>query len=548
MLKRIALLLVPLLASATPEDTPGLDGAEVKIPYSELKRLLAKEPLRVEAKEPPPVLLSAKYTLIDADDGPLLEAEFQVAAFGGAQAAVPLVKSGVGMEVVEPADANVIVRDGEIQLLSDKPGRQRIKARLLPVVDGGAFVFSPAGCPLVTFGAGEIRDGRSVRLSSGGAVRVLGAGQSVPLIGMDGEIEVRFLGEEEMREATKPPEPSEWSWHHEALVLPGESVISYRVISRASSAAGSGVAASLVLPPGSRAVRVTGDDLAGHRVVGGANRVQTLAVDWKTRGLLEREITLFYEVPYRPSDRSWKLRVPAAPGSEETLARYFIPAVPALSYAADGLAGPMSPRGLPETLSRELKGASYHEIEGVAEVTLAVTRLPVAAVSDATMDDAAWSVKVEPDGSVLLEGVMTVTHSEAAALLFDTPAGLSLLKCSVNGRPVAPVSIEGGKLELALPAEGRPAKVECSFTGGIGVLDPVEGTFSIGLPKTPMFIRALQWRIDLPPAYQAEISGNITRVKPTADDPPSRVVVRKNLCRDERPEAHVFYTRKSSGF
>ncbi|RYD36342.1 MAG: hypothetical protein EOP87_05635, partial [Verrucomicrobiaceae bacterium] len=305
-MKHIALLLVPVLASAAPEETPGLDGAEVRIPYSELKRLLGTEPSRVEAEEAAPVLLSAKYTLVDAEKGPLMEAEFQVVAFGERQVALPLMKAGLGMEVTEPADANVIVRDGEIQLLSGKPGRQRIKARLLPLVDGDAFVFSPAACPLVTFGTGELRDGRSVRLSSGGAVRMLGADQSVPLVGMDGVIEVRFVGEEEMREAAKPPEPSAWAWHHEALVLPGESAISYRVIARASASAGSGVSASLVLPPGARGVRVTGDDLAGHKVAGGGDRMQTLVIDWKTRGVLEREIGLFYEIPRRAPDRGWK--------------------------------------------------------------------------------------------------------------------------------------------------------------------------------------------------------------------------------------------------
>ncbi|WAC20717.1 hypothetical protein OVA24_04895 [Luteolibacter sp. SL250] len=545
MLKRIALLLVPVLASAAPEEGAGLDGAEVKIPYSELKRLLAKEPSQVEAAQPPPVLLSAKFTLVDAEGGPQMEAEFQVAAFGEKQVGLPLMKAGLGVEVLEPADANVIVRDGDIQLLLDKPGRQSVRARLLPQVDGGGFSFFPAGCPLVTFGTGPIRGGRSVRLASSGRVSMLGEGQSVPLVGVDRKVEVGFVSEEEMREATKPPEPSVWAWRHEALVLPGESTISYRVISRASASSGSGVAASLVLPAGARGVKVTGDDLVDQNgVVGG----DTLVIGWKTRGLLEREISLSYEVPRRSPDRGWKLQVPAGPASEETFARYFVRAVPALSYTAEGLSGPVSPRGLPEAFARELNGASCYEIEGGAEVALAVTRRPVAAVSDAIMDDAAWSVKVEPDGAVLLEGLMTVSHGEAAVLLFDTPTGLSLLKCSLNGQPVAPVSHEGGKLELALPANGPPAKVECSFTGRIGTLDPVEGTFSIGLPQTPMFIRALQWKIDLPPAYQAEISGNVMRMNPEAGEPPSRVVVRKNLCRDERPEAHVFYTRKNPGF
>jgi hypothetical protein len=548
MLKRIILLLAPFLASAQPKEARILDGAEVKIPYSELKRLLDADASRLESKASPPVLLSAKYTLVDGEDGPWMEAEYEVAAFAGSQASLPLLKAGLGMEVIEPDNVNVVVRDGALQFLPEIPGRQRIKARLLPLVNGDAFVFSPAECPLLTFRVGETRERRSVRLSSTSAVKMLDANQSIPLIGMVGDIEVAFLGEEEMKEAAKPPEPSEWSWHHEALILPGENEISYRMISRASSATGSGVAASLVLPTGARGVRVTGDDLSGHRVVVGANRVQTLEVAWETRGLLERGIVLSYEIPYRPSDLSWKLQVPVSSGSGETQVRYLIPVMPALSYVAEGLNGPISPRGLPEKLSQELKGASCYEVGGGSELALGVTRLPVAAVSDATMDDATWTMKVEPDGSALLEGVMTVTHSEAATLIFDSPGNLSLLKCSVNGRAVAPVSLNGGKLELALRAEGQPAKVECSFTGSIGALDPVEGTFSITLPRTPMFIRSLQWKIDLPSAYQAEVSGNVTRAMPTADEPPSRIVVRKNLCRDERPEAHIFYTRKSSGF
>ncbi|RYF19363.1 MAG: hypothetical protein EOO77_10320 [Oxalobacteraceae bacterium] len=70
----------------------------------------------------------------------------------------------------------------------------------------------------------------------------------------------------------------------------------------------------------------------------------------------------------------------------------------------------------------------------------------------------------------------------------------------------------------------------------------MEGTLELSLPKTPLFIRALTWKIDLPPVYQAETHGNLVRVT-GAGDPPSRLTLRKNLCRDERPQTHVFYQR-----
>jgi hypothetical protein len=59
---------------------------------------------------------------------------------------------------------------------------------------------------------------------------------------------------------------------------------------------------------------------------------------------------------------------------------------------------------------------------------------------------------------------------------------------------------------------------------------------------TPLFIRTLTWKIDLPSGYQAETAGNLVRAAVSAD-PPSRVTLSKNLCRAERPEINVFYQR-----
>ena len=80
-------------------------------------------------------------------------------------------------------------------------------------------------------------------LAIDGKEQVLGSNRfaALPLTG--GSVEIRMLGGEETREALRPPEPSAWTWQHQALVLPGDGEIGYRVLGRASAAGGSGVSA-----------------------------------------------------------------------------------------------------------------------------------------------------------------------------------------------------------------------------------------------------------------------------------------------------------------
>jgi hypothetical protein len=151
-------------------------------------------------------------------------------------------------------------------------------------------------------------------------------------------------------------------------------------------------------------------------------------------------------------------------------------------------------------------------------------------------------VKLESDGALLVEGLMILEHRGLLGVLLDVPPAMTLLSCDVASQSVTPVNLGDGKLEINLPATGGKSRVSCTFTGKIAALDPVEGTFALSLPKTPLFIRALTWKIDLPRGYQAETHGNLVRAN-EPNDPSSRLTLRKNLCRDERPEINVFYQR-----
>jgi hypothetical protein len=322
-------------------------------------------------------------------------------------------------------------------------------------------------------------------------------------------------------------------------VVPKDGDLIYQIITRASAADGSGVEALLPLPSDAQDIAVTGDDLVSQAKIRGENRALGLSLVWKTRGVLDRQLMISYRMPLRPLDRTWKLQ---APGDGDTRTRFIIATSPLLAYAADGLSGPLMPQGLPAPLAESIKGMTCQQLEAASAADLTVTPIPVAVTEEGVVKQAEWSVKIEPDGSLLATGILTIEHKGPLGFMFDTPPDMKLLSCELDGRPVSPIDLGEGRLKVTLPLQGDNSRLACSFTRAGGALDPVEGTLKLSLPKTPLFIHSLLWHVDLPPGYQAETHGNLTRI-PATGGPPSRISLKKNLCRDERPEIQVFYQR-----
>jgi len=198
---------------------------------------------------------------------------------------------------------------------------------------------------------------------------------------------------------------------------------------------------------------------------------------------------------------------------------------------------------MPPFVASALKGGTCQYVEADAAVELAITPMPIAATADGVVTTAEWDLKIEPDGAMLLTGIMRIDHKSLLKFTFDTPAGMKLLTCEAQQRPISPVALGDGILQLSLPYQGGASIVKCSFTGRSEAFDPVEGTASFTLPKIPIFIHSLIWRIDIPSGYQAETHGNLTRSRALISEKPANIALQKNLCRDERPEIHVFYQR-----
>ena len=517
-----------------------LDRAEVRIPYAELKQLLARAEPTVTPPKQKPALLSLRLRLAMDGPRPVMEATFRTVGFHDEVAVIPLIGGAVSLDSQSPENAVILAEDATLCLASDTTGTRALQLRLLPILGPGGFTISIPPCPSVIFETGDLPDGQSVVLRSEAIEETLAAGQIRPLPSSGVNLAIRLLDDRETREAMRPPTPSSWTWQNQVLVIPAESDLIYHVMARASAADGSGVAAILPLPADAQDIVVSGEDLVSHAKVRGENRSLVLSLDWKTRGLLDRQVGISYRLPLRPLDRTWRLQ---APGDAATRTRFIIATTPLRAYSAEGLSAPLSPQGLPAVFTELLHGGNCQHLEiETPAADLSAIPIPIAATDEGVVKQSEWTVKIEPDGAMLATGVFAIEHKSPLGFVFDTPQDMKLLSCELGGRPVSPVDLGGGTLKVTLPPQGGSSRLACSFSHTGSALDPVEGTMKLSLPQTPLFIHALSWQIYLPPGYQAETHGNLTRVH-EAGAAPSRIMLRKNLCRAERPEIHVFYQR-----
>lgn len=540
MTKPTLLLGAAFLAVPTFIHAQGLDNAEVRIPYGELKQLLARAEPAAKPATPKPALLSARLRLSIENNRPVIDATFRTTSFNNEVALIPLVAGDLSLEKQDPGDAAVVVDGHSFCLAVNQAGTRTIQLRLLPIISKNGFSLTLPPCPSGILETGDLTEDQSVVFSSDDHEETLPARQIRPLPHSGEKMEFRLLDRHETREALRPPEPSTWTWQNQVLIKPSDGELSYQIIARASAAGGSGVEALLPLPPDAQDVAVAGEDLDSYSKTRGENRSLGVSLVWKSRGVLDRQVLISYRMPLRPLDRTWHLQ---APGGDGTRTRFIIASSPVLSYAADGLTGPLSPQGLPSMLAESLEGQTCHHLETSTGADLTVTPIPVAVTAEGVVTNAEWALKIEPDGAMLATGALTIEHKAPLGFVFDTPEGMKLLSCEVSGKSVSPVDLGDGGLKVILPQLGKNSQLSCSFTGRTTALDPVEGTMRLSLPKVPLFIHSLLWRLDLPAGYQAETHGNLKRSQNASGDPPSRISLKKNLCRDERPEINVFYQR-----
>src|ERR1044071_5897960 len=112
---QIAALAFAVLAFAAGPSAPELKEAQVTLPYPELKALWQAAQRETPAKRKPPVeatLLAARYQLTLKDEQAAGVVEYEAQTFTDEWTVIPLLGAQTQIDEVEPADVQLIVREG----------------------------------------------------------------------------------------------------------------------------------------------------------------------------------------------------------------------------------------------------------------------------------------------------------------------------------------------------------------------------------------------------------------------------------------------------
>jgi hypothetical protein len=543
-----------------------LDKAEVRIPYTELRKLWDEAQSAKTAVPPEPLpegLLLAALFRADLSSGKVgLEAEFRVESFAGKWERLPLMGAGMSVASVDPPDARLVVQGDQLYYVAPQEGPATIKVRFTDTALPGA-----GGSPFLTLvtlpsavGALELRGlpaDRAVLLADGtpapgqmedGVLRL-----SLPATG--GPIalsltDVALLPKAEVPPPPLPPvTPSDWSLQNEVLVFEGEGELCYQVRVNASALNGSAVEAVLMLPPQARSVKVEGDDLAESRPARTAEGLTELRLKWKTRDIMERQLTLSYAVQQMPLSPEWALRGPALPNEGPVKTLFMFPLTPGLEFSGTGLQGPVLAQKLPQWVRSESKAPEFGTVAAATHLTLQSRVLPRLETAVGVITRSEYNTKLVGDGSALTTASIDIEHDEALRWSLSLPEKSELLKCAVDGATVKPIARENGVVEIPLPYAGSNAKsvksvVTFSYTEVKEKLAAVEGQTALELPLTPLFIQEVLWTVEIPESYQISgVGEGIEHAPGTGPSNAHSVRLIRRLCRNERPRADLFYQK-----
>ncbi len=536
--------------SATPvqpsDPTPDLSDARVTIPYSELKTLwTAAQQVPVIKEEPlPPVdstLVSAHYQV--ALNGPQAtgSVDFETQDFTDQWIVMPLLGTEAQLESVQPADAQIIVRDGYYALVSNHPGKQvitiRFAAKVNAVPDGAQLRMAIAPASINTLTVTGVPQKQALRVAEGTEISDDNTGARF-LVAPQDHLEVNVLAEKSLA----APVPSVWNIEPQAFVHFTDGKLAYETRVAAYANNGSGLSIDLQIPPDANVSNITGDDISGWQIKTGDNQTHIAHIQWQTRDVLRREVEILYDLPQPLTAAEWKLESPRVVGGQTSPPLYLVAVEPGLELTAK--AANAVPRQLPNWLAARADGINY--LIFVGEQPLQARWLPLVETPHAVAEAVQAKMQIVTDGALLTEVDYSIRHETAFSWQLTLPDGAELLASSVDGRQVNPIDRGAHVIEFSLPAGAAASQVKVSYTSKGPAFEPVSGKLDLDLPQTDLLTNKLNWELQIPAAYEvAAFQGNVEPDTNTGQpDPDSRLIrLHREIFKGEHPSVELFYQK-----
>src|SRR5205085_1847003 len=247
---QIALLALAVVAFATEPPAPDLKEAQVTSPYPELKALWQAAQRAAPEKRKPPVeasLLVARYQLTLKSDQAAGLVEYEAQSFTDEWTVIPLLGAQTQIDEVEPADVQLIVRDGHYALVTNRAGKQKFRLKfaspLTSTNDGKHFRLTTSPAAINTLSVSAIPEKQMVRLSNATQLSAEKDRASFRLLPQE-QLDFDVIPEKPL----VPPAPSRWRLDTQALVQFNDGKLNYSARLGANTDQGSGLTMEIEFP------------------------------------------------------------------------------------------------------------------------------------------------------------------------------------------------------------------------------------------------------------------------------------------------------------
>lgn len=531
------------LASAEPVPPPELKEAQITLPYSELKELWRAAQREPQEKRKPPVetsLLSARYQLALKGDQAAGVVDYEVESFTDDWAVVSLLGAQSQIDEVEPADVQLITRDGHYAVVTNRPGKLKLRikfaVKLNPSADGAHFRLTTSPAAINTLAVAGLAERQTLRIAEAIQLSAEKDRASFRLPARD-QLDFDIVPEK----AIVPPSPSHWKLDTQALVQSTEGKLNYVGRLLANTDNGSGLGLDLEFPAGAEITRIAGPDLADWQANTAEQQTRRIHLRWQTRDLLRREIEVEYNFPQSLTGGEWNLRAPHVVDGENNPPLFVVVPEPGLELSSTDQ--PAAPRQLPAWILEKTDGKNYALFVGEAPVT--AKWLPLVETAQAVVETASAKTRIVADGALLSEIGYTIRHDRALRWTLSLPEGSDLVSASIEGAPVKPIDRGDRILEFALPSGKGISAISISYTAKKPAFKPVSGQIAVELPQTDLLVHWIDWELRIPAIYEiAAFEGNVESVPGDKTENGSRALqFHKELCQKERPRAEFFYQK-----
>lgn len=522
------------------ESVPVIPGT-VTLPY-EMVRTWEKHRQDPQPQEKFPGIVSSTKYQVDLSTSPAtIRAAMTIQHFSDTAVSIPLLPGDVAVVEVLPADLPLWLKDDMLQMITSQKGRQEMTFRLIPSTPD-ALVTLP--CVSASLAFTGLPTGKALVCEIGDTTHTLSQSAVLGIPARGARISWQVVSPS----AQEALPPSLWQWRHEVMAVENDGLLTMTSFSQAETRDGDTREAQMLFPAGVSHIVARGEQLESQNVRREVDGTQRLSLRWKGDRQLNRAVVLEYRKRVSSLQSSWLLEAPRGQLEKPDFTQFHLADQAQRKFSASGMTGPFTSQSLSQSMKQALQGRAYFLIEApTGQVALEQTIMPLASTADAMIAKARWDSRMELDGSTLTTGQLDVQYRNGARLPLRLPEKAVLLACSVDDRDVVPIIPAAGLLEVVLPSHERvmgAAKLVISYTERREKFAPLEGQFTLRLPGTSYFIHALQWQLSLPADYSAEVAGNLTRPT-TGSTAANQILLEKNLCRDETPEAGIFYNRQN---